>query len=185
MLYNLGMANRKKIEAKDLGGLFIYQDPKKGCVYYDIFTKKGYIITNSEVKTYNIYSLSLPIGIMAAYVLTILGFEFWTSALVGLAVYVILKLIFRFKFLYSLPEIPNYQKGKRENVFVTLIKKYGTAKLLILSILFVAIVIVTLINAKVSNFEGLNLYLNYGIAAIVSVVSIIFIIALLKSIGEK
>lgn len=179
------MARRKKLEAKDLGGLFIYQDPKKGCVYYDVFTKKGFVITNSDVKTYNVYSLSLPIGIMAVYVLTLIGIEFWTSALVGLAVYIVLKLIFRFKFLYTLPEIPNYKKGQKESIFETLSKKYGTVRLLILSLLFIAIVVVTIINTKVSNFEGINLYLNYILAGAVCVVAVVFIIALLKSVGEK
>ena len=37
-------------KASDLSGLFIYQDPKKGTVYYDILTKKGYVLTSSDVK---------------------------------------------------------------------------------------------------------------------------------------
>lgn len=173
---------RKVIDAKSLTGLFIDQDPKRGCIFYDIFTKKGYIITNQDVKTYNIYSLSLPIGIMAAYVLTIINVEFKYAALIGLVVYLFLKVLFRFKFIYTLPEIPDYKRKNKESFITSMAKKYSPARLGILFALLVAIAVLTSVNAIQANYEGINLYLNYGLSACVLVVAFVTLISLFVSI---
>ncbi|MDO5331989.1 MAG: hypothetical protein Q4E99_04845 [Bacillota bacterium] len=175
---------RKQLTANDINGMFIYHDPKKGCIFYDIFTKKGYILTNADAKTYSIYSLSVPIGIMAGYVLTLFNLPFYICAIVGVCVYLLLKVIFRFKFIYSLPEIENYQRPIKESLVSSLSKKYSSTRLIILALLLVAISIATMVNAKISNYTGIDFYLNVVLAVGIFVVAIITFVAFVKKIKK-
>ena len=61
------MANRNQRKASELRGLSIYQDPKKGTIYYDWLTKKGYQLTSSDVGTYSLSQAFLPVAIVLAY----------------------------------------------------------------------------------------------------------------------
>ncbi|MBQ1287199.1 MAG: hypothetical protein IIY22_01440, partial [Erysipelotrichaceae bacterium] len=63
---NIHMPKRRIIKASDLSGIFIYQDPKKGTIYYDILSRKGYILTSSDVSTYTIYTAMLPLCLVLA-----------------------------------------------------------------------------------------------------------------------
>lgn len=175
------MANKKIIEAKDLSGIFIDHDPKKGCIYYDVFRKKGYIITNADVKKYNLYTLALPLSIMAAYLLALFKIPSWGCVIFGILAYIGFRIMFRFKFLYELPEIPNYNRKNKDSILVGYAKQYGTIRLAVLTILLAAISVVTVLNAKVSNFEGFNLYMNYVVAVIVGIVAILSLIATIIS----
>ena len=175
------MANKKIIEAKDLSGLFIDHDPKRGCVYYDVFRKKGYILTNADAKKYNLYTLALPLSIMAGYLLALFGVSTWICVAFAIVAYLGFRIMFRFKFLYNLPEIPNYTRKNKDNILVSYAKQYGTIRLAVLTVLLAAISVVTVLNAKVAKFEGFNLYMNYAVAVIVGIVSILSLIATIIS----
>lgn len=176
---------RRSFDAKELKGLFIDQDPKKGCVYYDVFTKKGYILSNSDVKTYNLYSVAFPLAIVAGYLVFLLKFPLWSAIVAAVAIYIISKIMFRYKFLYTLPEIPNYVRKNKDNIIVLFSKKYSTPRLVVLTFLLLAISIVTVINANISNYEGVILYLNYVLSLIVGVCAILSFTATILSIRNN
>lgn len=168
-------------KASDLNGLFIYQDPKKGTVYYDIFSKKGYVLTSSDVKKYVLYSSSLFIGLVAAalaYALFNTGIV--PAALIFVVVYVILEIIFRVSFLYKLPKAENWKPFKKDSIFVAIAKMYSTTRLAILIGLLILITILMPVYANMAQMDNVNKYGSYIIAAATGIYAIINIIALIQ-----
>ena len=111
------MANSRIIKAKDLTGLSIYQDPKRGTIFYDIFTKKGYILTSGDVKTYTIYTSMLPLCFIVAFAaMSLFKLDYIAALVIFLVLYAGVMVLFRIKFFYTLPEAEGFKPIKRENI---------------------------------------------------------------------
>lgn len=135
----------KKIrKASDLGGFNIYQDPKKGTVLYDWLTKKGYQLTSSDVGKYSLSQAFLPVAVVLIYVLVVLVKLDWIpSILIAIVAYIVMKIVYRIKFLNKLPFIENYKRPDDGNIFINASKKYSKARLILLIILALALIGVT------------------------------------------
>lgn len=149
------MANKRQIKANELKGINIYQDPKYGTVYYDWLTRKGYRINNIDTKWYNFSSFFLPVAIVTAYgCYAILKFYLLPSIIIAALAYVIMKMIYRFKFINTLPVIENYKRPDNGNIFKNAASTYNKTRLVILLILAVALVAVTLVYLFVEKPVG-------------------------------
>lgn len=175
------MAQRRKLKASELSGLWIYQDPKRGTVFYDILTNRGFSLVSKDVKTYMLYLACLPMAILLAY---IFGFLFKTNTavtiIIGIVIFVGLELAFRFFFFYKLPEVENWKRPKKDNIVVDLAKKYPRGRLFILLFFLVALTICMVVYAKMENMQGLLLYAMYALSALTAVGSLIVILAIIK-----
>lgn len=85
------MKNNKKKDV--LSGLHIYKDDHNRNVYYDVFSKHGYII--NDIQTYRLCSNRFIIGLVGGALIYTFGMEFWIGILVGLAVYAVMEIKFR------------------------------------------------------------------------------------------
>ena len=175
------MRPRRKLKANELSGIWIYQDPKKGTVFYDILTGKGFSLVSKDVKTYALYLACLPSAILLAYIVQLI---FKTSPgitiLIGFIIYLVLELLFRFFFFYKLPEVENWKRPKKDNVVVELAKKYPRGRLFILLFFLVALTVCMLIYAKMENMQGLLLIAMYILSIGTAIGSIIVILAIIK-----
>ena len=175
------MAPKRKLKASELSGLWIYQDPKRGTVFYDILTNRGFSLVSKDAKTYMFYLACLPMAILLAY---ILNFIFKTNTLVtiilGVVIYIGLELAFRFFFFYKLPEVENWKRPKKDNIVTELAKKYPKGRLFLLLFFLVALTICMIIYAKMENMQGLLLYAMYILSSVTAIGSIIVILALIK-----
>ena len=168
-------------KASDLNGMFIYQDPKKGTVYYDILRKKGYVLTSSDVKSYVLYSSASSVALVAAvFAYMLFSFNILTSFLVFLGVYIIMSLLFRFNFLYKLPEADNWKPYKKDSIFVSIGKSYSNTRLTILIILLILITILMPLYAHMANMDQTNTIASYIVSVLTGVYAIINVIALIK-----
>ena len=171
---------RSVLKASDLSGLFIYQDKRRGTVYYDIFSRKGYILTSSDVKTYLLYTAMLPICIIVAFIITSAANMTYVSAFfIFIAMYLLAAIIFRITFFYKLPEATNWRPAKKENIFLSLARTYSKQRLIVLIILLLLLTIIMPIYAKMEGFTGINFYLTYFISALTAIAAIITFIALI------
>ena len=175
------MANRQPIKTKDLDGLFIYQDPKKGTIYYDIFTRRGYILTSSDIKTYSMYSSSFYFCILIAFLLMYtFKLTYVDTILIFIALYILIQVIFRITFLYKLPVIENYQPPKKEKVYISIANKYSSGRLIFLLLAFLALTILMPIYAYTSNMTNYNKIASYLLSFMTLVASIITLLAIIS-----
>lgn len=156
----------KKIrKASDLGGLNIYQDPKKGTVLYDWLTKKGYQLTTSDVGKYSLSQAFLPVAIVLIYVLvTMFKLEWIPSIIIAVIAYIVMKIVYRITFLNKLPFVENYSRPDDGNIFINASKKYTKIRLILLIILALALIGVTIAYLLTSKLVGLE---KYGIIALI------------------
>lgn len=156
------MPKRQQTKASELKGMNIYQDPKHGTVLYDRFTKKGYQLTTSDVKWYGLSQAFLPVAIVLGYVLfAMVKLDIVPSIVISLIAYIVMRFIYRVKFLNTLPFVENY-KPNDTNIFANAAKNYSKPRLLLLTILAVALIGVTiayLISLNPQGGERIGMYI--------------------------
>ncbi|MDO4198098.1 MAG: hypothetical protein Q4D13_03780 [Erysipelotrichaceae bacterium] len=174
------MAKKTKLQAKDLVGLNIYHDPKLGTIFYDIFSKKGYQLINQDVPKYNIYLGIMPLSLAATYLIYYwFNISFIGCIAVFIGIWMIGEIISRYVFFYKLPVADNWKPFKKDNVFISMAKTYSVARLIVLTILLIAISVITVINANMQHMEGINLYASYIIAAGAGIFALVTLISLI------
>lgn len=183
---NIYMPNRRIIKAKDLGGINIFQDPKRGTIFYDFITKKGYILTSSDVKTYTIFSAMLPLCIIVAFAAaSLFSFNYAIAILIFLALYIAVEITFRLMFFYKLPVAENWHSLKKENIIVSMARNFNNVRLIILIIMLVLLTALMPLYANMEKLQGINLYACYLISLITFAGTVISIMALITRIKNN
>lgn len=138
------MANKKQRKASDLRGLNIYQDPKRGTIWYDYLTRKGYQLTSAEVGKYSLSQGFLPVAIVITYfVYRYTNFDIVRSIIIGVIAYVFMRMLYRVLFLNKLPAIDNYERPDKGNLIVNAAKNYSSIRLKILIVMALGLIGVT------------------------------------------
>ncbi len=170
---------KRKIQATELNGFTIYQNTKKGTIWYDIFTRKGYIITSQEAGIYMVYTSVLPIAIIVA-VFAYNTFDFLNvnaAIILGVVLYIAGLVGFRLFYFYRLPEAKNWERPKT-NIIDTLVEKYSKLRLqllLIISLLIIAAGIFAIFYDKLEGSAAIAMAVMSLIAAAISIISAIAI----------
>ena len=173
------MPQRKIIKASDLSGMYIYQDPKRGTIFYDIITRKGYILTSSDVKTYTIFTAMLPLCLVLALgMLSLFPNNYVIPVICFLVMFITYQVLFRMLFFYKLPVAENWHPLKRENIFISMARNFSKPRLLLLIGMLTVLSILMPIYTKMQNLSGINLYASYIVEALTVIVDFISIIAL-------
>ena len=177
---------RNAMKASELNGLFIYHDQKKGTIFYDIFTKRAFIITTSDVQKYLVYTSMFPACILISFgVMSLLTLNLVDMMIMFIALMILSESLFRFFFFYKLPEVKNWKPEKKETVVSYLENNYSSARLTLLTVLLIALAAVIPLYTYIEEMKGIEYYLNYLIAAIALVFALIVIIALVRKKRNK
>lgn len=176
----------RSLKASELTGKHIYQLKNK-TVYSDFFMKNyGYLITDEYADRYHSYSLRLFESIFAfALLLFVTKSNVLISFLISLTAYLIISLLFYFKFLKSLPKIENFKKEKRDGYIVSTAKEMSKARILAITIIlliFTAAIIYYPIN---NGYEGIFKVLLFGIGIATGIFAIVNLISLFYKIIKK
>lgn len=150
------MANNIKIS-----GFNIYKDKKHRDIYYDVFTKNGYIITKYEINKLNFYQkrFVIPVIIFAlTYSVDIFGLSFGIvgASAASILSYVCLEFFFRFRLLNSMSVIPNFVPDKQEDYFHQLANKAPLSNLIIKGLLYIALGVLLVIFGFQENFQTIE-----------------------------
>lgn len=174
------MPNNSIKKASDLNGLFIYQDPKKGTIFYDILTRKGYVLTSSNVRKYILFSSSFSIALVIAILgYTLFQLKIVPTLIVFVLAYLLLEIFFRVTFIYKLPVADNFKTFKKDNIFMSLAKNYSATRLIILIVLLLVLTILMPLYAKIANLDQVSTIGSYIISILTFVFAIISIIGLI------
>lgn len=174
------MPQQKLNRASQLRGPSIFQDPKKGTIFYDYLSRRAFILTSSDLKTYMTYTSMLPISILLGVgLMYLLKLNFFYALLFAGIAYLSSMLLFRFMFFYKLPEVENWKPIKRESLIEYLAKEYSHKRLLVLTILLLLLTILMPLNAHLEKMQGITLYGSWLCAIITGVGAIISVIAMI------
>ncbi len=177
------MPNKRIIKASDLSGIFIHQDPKRGTIYYDILSRKGYILTSSDVRMYSLYSAMLPLCILAvALSVSLFGLSYISAIILFAALYLLTAIVFRFLFFSKLPVAENWKPARPQNIFLYFARGYSKQRLIILVILLLLLGILMPLYGRIENYEGANLIGSDLLGAIALTGCIIILISLIIKI---
>lgn len=168
-----------------VSGISIYQDKHGRNVYYDIFTKNGYLILDSTASKFNFYQkrIIFPIIVFALLLNYRMGdfyVDVYGALFSALAVFAGLEYFFRFHFLRSLTVIPNFQRTKKESYLVQLSNKNDKGKLIIKGLLYIIFAVLLFIYVLQSGYEGVALIGMGLICIFIGVYGLIYLAALTK-----
>ena len=145
-------------------GFSMYNDDKGRTIYYDKVSKKAYLIDKKEESKFLFFSSRPATGFVVGYLAYYLT-ENWAIAIfAGVATYLTLLFFFRFMFLKDLIEVKNFVPGKKEPLALRLADRFDTSRIIVIIVLALVLSVGTIINAFISKYEGLTLYLNYALA---------------------
>jgi len=174
------MAKAKR-NISEINGFSIYHEPNVGTLWYDIFTKKGYIMVTSDLQQYLLYNSVLPIGVLIALLLYFILKLGIVIALIGfILINVIGEIYFRYSFFYKLPVAKNWSRPQNQSISVRLAERYSATRLVLLMILLYIIFGVSVIDAIVEKLTPPSIYINIGMAIVSLIFAIIVTIAKIK-----
>ena len=101
----------QKDDKLKLGGIHIYEDSHGRAVYYDVFTKCGYVLDDRE-QAYRPYAMRFVIGIFAAVLTYMFELPLWMCLGLGVVAYGVMEVKFR-KFLKTVPQMIDFKPKKR------------------------------------------------------------------------
>ena len=170
---------RNIMKASELNGLFIYHDQKKGTIFYDIFTKRAFIITSSDVQKYLVYTSMLPISILLSFsLLSIFKTGFLFAILLFLVLFITSEVYFRKTYFYRLPELENW-KPQKKSLIAYLQENYSVRRLLLLVLMLLLLCGLIVLYAQNRQMTGINLYASYLIAFLCLAAALFIILAIL------
>lgn len=146
-----------------VSGLHIYLDERGRAIYYDVFSKCGYVLTNNENR-YRQYSMRFILGLIGFILTLMFNLPYWLCILVGILVYAFMEYKFR-TFLKSLVKIENFKCNEKAKQTSTL-KLMETNKIVIKFICLLLFSVLIIVNAKNEGYTGWLLYLNYAISVL-------------------
>ena len=167
-----------------LNGMNIYRNKKGQVIYYDRFRKNGYIISPEKEKQYRIYSNRLLFAVLAVILIGNFFLSWRNSFFVGVILYILLEVIFRFRYLPSCTSVPGFVPEKRESLVLQL-SRIPRNKIITKILLFIALGVLLILNAAEQNYTDWGLWLSYGFSVASFFMSALNVAALLRSNKEK
>lgn len=152
------LANEQPIK---VGGINVFQDEKGRSVYFNRFNKTGYVLTDHE-KAYRPFALRFFLGIFASILAYMFDLPLLISAIIGVALYIIMEIRFRL-FLKDLPQLINFKPVKRQSRLEAE-KAEDVKKLFLKTFLYAALGGLLLANAILEGYADAILYANVAIA---------------------
>lgn len=172
--------SRKNNSSGNITGRNIYLDNHGQTVFYDVLTKKGYIIDSKvESKFYLLKNRFF----LVAIVIILFGeyFSSWVQATItGIAICIFTELYFRFKFLRGLRETKKFDRGKRQTMLLATIESNEPRKALLRVVLYCAFAILIVVNALMIKADLVIMTVSILLCIVASYCAVINVIALIK-----
>lgn len=176
------MANKKQV-----GGFFVYHDDRGRSIYYDVFTKNGYLINNRDQDKFALFNLRYLLAALAFMIVFVFfGAEslFW-ALLSALITFIITYLVFRFTFMNKLPLLPGFVKPKKLSFIAQTAQDLSSGTLLVVIFMCLALTGLFIINIGLSEISGTELWGYYVVIAILIIFACAHIASLVIKLTNK
>lgn len=167
-------------DVKRPSGIHIYLDEKGRDVYYDIFTKNGYVIQEKNRASYAKFENRYLLCIILTILLCGITNKYLLSIIIGLAVAIVYEIAFRASFLPTLVMLRNFVPKEKYSIVDQIAKSNQKQKTIIKVILYIALAILIVINAYRQQLSMPLMILSYLVSIFGIASAIINIIALSK-----
>lgn len=177
------MSKKKKtvpVEKIRLSGRNIYTDKKGRVIFYDMITKKGFLVDKKNENSALFFKNRFVVLLFAAILLgaTLLT---WIQAIIAWAVMTALaEFVFRKSFLKRLEPVNDIDFERRVSALQYIVENKDKGRVVVLAILYLVFAVLILLNAYTEQY-GIGLWIFSGCLAVVGgYFGILHIIALTK-----
>lgn len=155
-------------------GINVYEDSQGRFVYYNRFNKKGYQILKSDYTRFNVLSNRLITSLAVGYLTYALTNKILFGLIALVLIYIAMFIAFRKMFIKGSTYVDYFKPSKEDSFINRLAKNTPKKKICIIIALLLAIVVLSIINAKTSNYDISAIVLNYVLAAATFVIAILY-----------
>lgn len=170
-----------------ISGLFVYQDKLGRNIYYDIFSKTGYLIASRDVKQFKNYNLRLTIAMIAFPVVFLFApvKALLFASVASVLVYVVMYAMFRINLLPLLTPLPNFERPKKDNIILSTARETEASKLWIIIIMTVLIIAMIGLNLIMSEVNTAAMIVYYVVFALMGAFLFVHVAALVLKLTGK
>lgn len=163
-----------------LTGRNIYLDKRNRTVYYDIFTKNGYVIPKEDEKKMFLYKNRLPIVLLASILSIDTFFDVTIATIFGVVLFIAIELFYRLSIFKKFKISSSFTREKRKSPLNAIIEANEKGKSMILVGLYIAFSVLVIINGYRQDYSIWLMILSYGFALFAVYSAIIHVIAITK-----
>ena len=175
----------KPVEKIRLSGRNIYTDKKGRVIFYDMLTKKGYLVDKSSENAAVFFKNRFVVILFAAI---LFGATFLSvlQAVIAWAVMMALsEFAFRMSFLKKLEPVTDVDFERRVSALQYIVENKERGRIIVLIILYFLFSVLVLLNAYTENYSA-KLWVFSGCLAVVGVYfGVLHIVALIKMKNKK
>ena len=175
----------KPVEKNRLSGRNIYTDKKGRVIFYDMLTKKGYLVDKSSENAAVFFKNRFVVILFAAI---LFGATFLSvlQAVIAWAVMMALsEFAFRMSFLKKLEPVTDVDFERRVSALQYIVENKERGRIIVLIILYFLFSVLVLLNAYTENYS-VKLWVFSGCLAVVGVYfGVLHIVALIKMKNKK
>lgn len=154
--------SKKKDTEQKVSGINVFYDAKDRPIYFDRFSKNGYLIKDVE-KTYNFYSMRFAIGIIGAIISYAFSLPMTFCIGIGIILYLFMEFQFR-RFLKNLTTFKNFSPQKKVSR-LDAETSLESNKILLKGFLFLVLAVLIVLNCIQEQYTGIIMIINYVLAA--------------------
>ena len=172
--------NKAKGKVIRLSGRNIYTDKKGRVIFYDMITKKGYLVDKKHENSALFFKNRFVVLLFAA-ILFGATFLTWLQAAVAWAVMMaIAEFAFRRGFLKKLEVVNDVDFERRVSALQYIVENKAKGKVIVLIVLYLLLAVLVILNAYVEKYSVGLCVLSGGIALVGVYFAILHIVALTK-----
>ena len=168
----------KPVEKIRLSGRNIYTDKKGRVIFYDMITKKGYLVDKKHENSALFFKNRFVVLLFAA-ILFGATFLTWLQAAVAWAV-MMAEFAFRRGFLKKLEVVNDVDFERRVSALQYIVENKAKGKVIVLIVLYLLLAVLVILNAYVEKYSVGLCVLSGGIALVGVYFAILHIVALTK-----
>ncbi len=169
-----------KRENLSLAGNNIYLDRYGDRVYYNVFDKNGYVVSEQVEQKFRLFYYRYSTIFIVMILLGDYFNSFQNTLLVALVAGVLIELYFRLVFLKKLKVIKNFKRERKTSKLESLINSKEKEKVIIKSFAYVLLSILIILNSIQQSFDSILLILSILGSLYSFYIGVINIIALIN-----
>ena len=183
------MGSKKKkqqpVEHIRLSGRNIYTDKKGRVIFYDMITKKGYLVDKAHENSAIVFKNRWVLILFAAILFGATFFT-WMQALIAWAVMMAVgEAVFRLNFLKKLEQVTDIDFDRRQTALQYIIENKSKGKIILLAVLYLLLAVLIILNAYTEEYDT-KMWVLSGLVSLVGFYfSLLHIIAIFKLGTDK
>lgn len=170
----------KPVEKIRLSGRNIYTDKKGRVIFYDMLTKKGYLVDKKNENSALFFKNRFVVILFAAILLAAVILN-WLQAVIAWAVMMALaEFAFRMSFLKKLEPVTDVDFERRLSALQYIVENKEKGRVGVLAFLYLLFAVLVVLNAYTERYTQGLLVFSIGLALVGVYFGILHIIALTK-----